>query len=100
MHRTLAIAALVAASAAAPLVMTTPATAAPSAYPANCLVLPLLQAECRAIWRDAWDGGVDGEAVLVTTAATSTERAISWPIPAWWNCSVAAEGAGHLFDCK
>lgn len=58
----------------------------------SCWVLPLLKAEC---WPTAED-----KPILVTTAATSTEKALSWPVPAWWNCTPAPEGSKYLLDCE
>lgn len=90
MKKFIAIAALAAASFAAPIVPVQAATL--SDVVNSCLVLPLLKREC---WPTAGE-----RPVLVTTAATSTDKAIAWPIPAWWNCTRAEEGKAYLLDCE
>jgi len=95
MKKTIAVAALVAASfAAAPIV---PVQAA-SSYPAHCVILPLLKADCRAVIKDNLEEvGVATRSVASTTV--STARKIDWPTPMWWDCEPAPAGSGHLYDC-
>ena len=82
MKKTLMIAALVAASAmpAAP-VFAADAAEAPT-VDAKCVLIPLLP-DCAAQWNDYWSA----KGLHVTT-----------PI-AWWTCTKAEDGAGHLLDC-
>jgi hypothetical protein len=94
MKKIIAVAALVAAGFVAPSL---PVQAA-SAYPANCLVLPLLQAECRAIISE----GVGSAAAAATTVATATVSDVKRPkVPggAWWTCAPAPEGTKAILDC-
>jgi hypothetical protein len=90
MKKLIAIAALAAASFAAPVLPTHAATV--SDVVDSCLVLPLLKKEC---WPSA-----DERPLVVTTSAQSTDKAVAWPVPAWWNCAPAEEGSGHLLDCQ
>jgi hypothetical protein len=90
MKKFIAIAALAAATFAVPVLPAQAATVADVVD--SCLVLPMLKKEC---WPTA-----DERPVFVTTSATSTDKAIAWPVPAWWNCTPAAEGAGYLLDCE
>lgn len=102
MNKIIAVAALAAASFAVP---TVPALAQ-SAYPAHCLILPLLQADCRAAISDALSMDAEPAPVVVAAAATTTvadavdtATSIAWPIPRWWTCTPAAEGAKYLLEC-
>jgi hypothetical protein len=90
MKKLIAIAALAAASFAAPALPVQAATL--SDVVDSCLVLPLLKKEC---WPTA-----DERPLLVTTSAQSTDKAVAWPVPAWWNCSPSADGAKYLLDCE
>jgi len=98
--KTFAVAALLAASfAAAPAVV--PAQAA-STYPAKCLVLPLLQADCRAVISDNINDATDATVTVASATVSATKRAadaVSLPVPMWWNCESAPAGSGHLYDC-
>jgi len=99
MKKTIAIAALLAASFAAPSL---PVQAA-SDYPLDCLILPLLKADCRAAISGTVESGTTTVAeVTVATAevASDTASSVAWPVPLWWNCTRAAAGAGHLYDCE
>lgn len=100
MKRTIAVAALLAASfAAAPIVV--PAQAA-SAYPSKCLILPLLQADCRAIISDHIEDAADATVTVASSTAAGTKEAVDsveWPVPMWWDCERAPAGSGHLYDC-
>lgn len=95
MKKIIAVAALVAASFAAPIA---PVQAA-SAYPANCLILPLLQSECREIIRENV-----GDAVSATTAvASATVSEVKRPkVPgaAWWTCEPAPAGSKGILACE
>lgn len=87
MKKTIAVAALVAATfAAAPVI---PAQAA--SYPAHCLVLPLLQADCRAVIRENI-----GE---TAAAARSAAKVRKIELPVIGGCERAPAGSGHLYDC-
>lgn len=92
MKKIIAIAALAAASFAAPAL---PVQAA-SDYPSTCLVLPLLKAECREIISDNIKAGRSSVAAATTTAA----EAVDWPLPLWTDCVRAPAGSGHLYDCE
>ena len=89
MKKTIAVVALVAAAFAAPVL---PVQAAPAASNANCLVLPLLQADCRAEMRE--------HAASHHAAVKASAKAHKWPVPTLWNCERAPAGSGHLLDCK
>ena len=90
MKKIIAVAALVAAGFAAPSM---PVQAA-SAYPAKCLILPLLQAECR----EAIKGTVNAAtASTKKVASASTTAAIK--LPMWWTCK-ASTAKGKLLECE
>ena len=94
MKKIIAVAALVAAGFAAPSL---PVQAA-SAYPANCLVLPLLQSECRDIIRD----NVNSASAAATTVASATVADVKRPkVPgaAWWTCTPAEAGSKAILSC-
>src|SRR5690606_38261990 len=96
MKKIIAVAALVAAGFAAP----TTAVQAASAYPANCLVLPLLQAECRDIIRD--NIGSTSTAVASATVAAASVADVNRPkVPyaAWWTCERAPDGTKAILTC-
>ena len=97
MTKIIAVAALVAAGFAAP----TTTVQAASAYPANCLVLPLLQAECREIIKE----NVGSTSAAVTAAATSATKVSDVTRPkvpgaAWWTCERAEAGSKALLSCS
>lgn len=94
MNKIIAVAALVAAGFVAP---TVPVQAA-SAYPANCLVLPLLQSECRDIIRNNVSDAADA-AATVATAAVDVDRP-KLPGAAWWTCERAPEGSKAIYVCE
>lgn len=97
MKKIIAVAALVAAGFAAPT-MTTTAQAA-SAYPANCLVLPLLQAECRTIWSER-AGAVAQAAAKASATAVADVKRPKVPYAAWWTCEKAPEGTKAILTCS
>jgi hypothetical protein len=87
MIKTLAVAALVGSMMTVPTIA--PVQAATMG--ANCLILPLLQADCRA---------AISEMVSATHAAAMDAK--KGPRFAWWwavDCTRAPAGAGHLYDC-
>jgi hypothetical protein len=96
MKKIIAVAALVAAGFAAPT-MTTTAQAA-SAYPANCLVLPLLQAECRDIWAE--HAGAVAHAASTAAADVADVQRPKVPYAAWWTCEAAPEGTKAILTCE
>jgi hypothetical protein len=99
MKKTIAVAALIAASFAAAPVL--PVQAA-SSYPAKCLILPLLQADCVAVISDNVSdatGATVTVASATVSAAKDTADSIKLPAPMWWNCDPAPAGSGHLYDC-
>ena len=94
MKKTIALAAVIAASFAVPAL---PVQAA-SAVPSHCVIFPLLKADCRAAIAEA--AKTTPIAVASATSATVTAASpVEWPVPAWWNCEPAPAGSGHLFDC-
>ena len=96
MKKTIAVAALLAASfTAAPVIV--PAQAA-SSFPAKCLILPLLQADCRAVISDNIKDVGDATATVASSTKAAVES-VDWPVPVWWNCTRAPAGSGHLYDC-
>jgi hypothetical protein len=97
MKKIIAVAALVAAGFVAPT-MTTTAQAA-SAYPANCLILPLLQSECREIMKDNV-GSASAAATTVASATVSDVKRPKVPGAAWWTCEPAAEGTKAILSCS
>ena len=95
MKKIIAVAALVAAGFAAPSL---PVQAA-SAYPANCLILPLLQAECRDIIRE----NVGSATSAATTVASATVSDVKRPKivgGAWWTCERNPAGSKAIFSCE
>ncbi|MHB1111491.1 MAG: hypothetical protein ACYCZU_14390, partial [Devosia sp.] len=73
---------------------------AASSYPAKCLILPLLQADCRAAISDTIDHAGDATATVASAGASAAkEAAVAWPVPVWWDCEPAPAGSGHLYDC-
>ncbi len=96
MKKMIAVAALAAAAFAAPALP----VQAQSDYPATCLVLPLLKAECREIIADNLQAGRSTVVAATITTAEVAADAVSWPVPLWWNCTPAPEGSGHFFDCE
>jgi len=95
MKKIIAVAALVAAGFAAPATT----VQAASAYPANCLVLPLLQAECREIIRDNV-GSASAAAATVASATVSDVDRPKVPGAAWWTCEPAPEGTKAILTCS
>lgn len=96
MKKIIAVAALVAAGFAAP----TTAVQAASAYPSNCLVLPLLQAECRDIWADhvaATSAAVASAAADAADVGDYTRPKV--PYAAWWTCERAPDGTKAILTC-
>lgn len=96
MKKIIAVAALVAAGFAAPATT----VQAASAYPANCLVLPLLQSECREIIRE----NVGSTSAAVASAARSTAKVSDVsrpkvPYAAWWTCERAPAGSKAILSC-
>ena len=90
--KTIALAALLAAAAiAAP---TLPVQAAPASDNANCLVLPLLQADCREAIRE------HATAHHAAVKARVESRKVEWPAPHWYRCEPAPAGSGHMLDCE
>ena len=98
MKKIIAIAALIVTAYAAPTV----SVQAASAYPSNCLVLPLLQAECRDMIKSDVSKAT-GSATMSTKKMASTTMAaakpMKMPVPMWWNCK-RAEGAKYMFTCE
>jgi hypothetical protein len=87
MIRTIALAAMMGGLMAVPVA--TPVQAA--SVGANCLILPLLQADCRAAINE-----------VVSARHSAALDARQGPRLAWWwalNCHRAEAGAGHLYDC-
>jgi hypothetical protein len=87
MIKTLAVAALVGS------LMSIPVAVAPAQAKmgANCLIFPLLQADCRAEIHD-----------IVAAHHAAVVDPAQGPRFAWWwavNCTRAADGSGHLLDC-
>ncbi len=60
----------------------------------NCLVFPMLKKEC-------WEMGAErASAATAAVAATAESTASAVEVPLrWWDCTAAASGSGHLFDC-
>ena len=85
---------ILAAAALVGSLMTVP-TVAPvqaAAMGANCLILPLLQADCRAAISEMVS------AKHVAALASNPGPKVHW----WWavDCKRAPAGSGHLFDCE
>lgn len=95
MKKIIAAAALVAAGFAVPSL---PVQAA-SAYPTNCLILPLLQSECRDIIRDNVSSATDA-ATSVASATVSDVKRPKIVGGAWWTCERAPEGTKALYVCE
>ena len=95
MKKIIAVAALVAAGFAAPSL---PVQAA-SAYPANCLILPLLQSECRDIISDNV-GSASAAAATVASATVADVKRPKVPGGAWWTCTPADEGTKAIWSCE
>jgi hypothetical protein len=96
MKKVLIVAALVAASLVPAGTVYAAAPAASAKITAQCFLLPLLP-DCLAMWK------ADGAAMMkVSVAAPKT--AMTMPkmpmMPAMPNCTKAAAGSGHLYDCK
>lgn len=98
MKKIVAVAALVAAAFAAP-VLPTQAAHHLMEEDANCHVFPMFKKECREMVHE-W--------MHEHHAAKHAEIQAKWEehgfnVPQhptnWGNCSHAAEGSGHLFDC-
>ncbi len=93
MKKILIVAALVAASVL-------PAGAASAATPmaaakvtTQCFFLPLLP-DCLSAWKAETDA-------VVAKVAAAPKAAVTVPkLPALPDCTKAAAGAGHLYDCK
>lgn len=97
MKKLIAVAALIVTAYAAPTV----SVQAASAYPSNCLILPLLQAECRDMIKADVSRATGSAAAATTTVASatvSTAKSVKVPF-AWWNCT-RAEGQKYLFVCE
>ncbi|MDP1731483.1 MAG: hypothetical protein Q8L54_09980 [Devosia sp.] len=98
MKKTIAVAALFVASFAAPAL---PVQAA-SSYPAKCLVLPLLQSECRTVISNNISEAASATHAVASSSVSAARKAagkIKWPAPLWLNCEPAPAGSGHLYDC-
>ena len=91
MKKTIAVAALLAAAFAAPAL---PVQSAPMDSVDTCWVLPALKKEC---WDRAHDMAMSGAQATAAAAEEAADDVRS--IPGWWNCTRAAAGSGHLFDC-
>jgi hypothetical protein len=98
MKKIVLIAAFLGASFGAPIATIAPAQAA-SSYPAHCVILPLLKAECREAIADAT---MVAPRVIVSTVETSAREAsdVRWPVPMLWDCEPAPAGSGYLYDCN
>jgi hypothetical protein len=95
MKKIIAVAALVAAGFAAPAL---PVQAA-SAYPANCLVLPLLQSACRDIIRENVNSATSAAATVASATVSDVQRP-KVPGGAWWTCTPADEGTKAIWSCE
>jgi hypothetical protein len=98
MKKIVAVAALVAASFAAPAL---PTQAAPlwEEMDSNCLVFPMFKREC---WEQAEAYVADRRAAAVAAVDEALADANVTPPRhpvEWWNCTLAPEGSGHLLDC-
>lgn len=91
MKKIIAVTALVLAGFAAPAL---PTQAAPMISKSDCLVLPLLKADCRAMMRE------DVKMAMGTphTMAMSAPKVKS-PLPMWWTCEPAPAGSKAMFVC-
>ena len=98
MKKIIAVAALVAASFAAPALPTQAATM--EAADANCVVFPMFKREC---WEQAHAWAAERHAAVhaaVSAEADGLDEMNPPKVPVeWWNCTRAAEGSGHLLDC-
>lgn len=95
MKKIIAVATLVVAIAAAPIA---PVQAA-SAYPANCLVLPLLQSECREIIRENVGDAVSATTTVASVTMSEVKRP-KVPGAAWWTCKPAPAGTKGILACE
>lgn len=98
MKKIVALAALVAASFAAPALPTQAASLIEQAED-SCLVLPMFKQEC---WGEARAYMAERRAEAVAaTEEVMVEVGVTPPPPPseWWPCSLAAPGSGHLLDC-
>ena len=91
MKKSIAVVALLAVAFAAPAVSV---QAAPASENANCLVLPLLQADCREAIRE------HASAHHAAVKAHVEARSIKAPAPHWWRCERAPAGSGYLLSCE
>jgi hypothetical protein len=99
MKKIVAVAALVAASFAAPALPTQAATTMEE-MDSNCWVFPMFKQEC---WEKAHDWFADRHAAAHAAFETNMSglgdvTPPKWPVE-WWNCTRAPEGSGHLLDC-
>jgi predicted RecA/RadA family phage recombinase len=86
---------------------TLPVNAAPllSDAEADCLILPMLKAECWALGAQRAEATVqtiaDATGAVAADAAAATENAAAdaAAVPLWWNCAAAPEGSGYLLEC-
>jgi hypothetical protein len=90
MKKSIAVAALLAVAFAAPTVSV---QAAPASDHAHCLVLPLLQADCREAIRE------HANAHHAAVKARVEARTVKAPAPHWWRCERAPAGSGYLLSC-
>jgi hypothetical protein len=95
MKKIIAVAALVAAGFAAPSL---PVQAA-SSYPANCLVLPLLQSECRDLIRENVNDATSAAATVASATVSDVKRP-KVPGGAWWTCEPAPAGTKAMYVCE
>jgi hypothetical protein len=102
MIRIMAIAAMIGGFMAVPVA--TPTQAATMG--ANCLILPLLQADCRAAISEAISAHHAAVATAVAAPRAAAHKVAAADVPKlphllfWWtNCHRAEAGAKHLFDC-
>jgi hypothetical protein len=95
MKKLIAVAALVVAGYAVP---TIPAQAA-SSYPTNCLVLPLLQSECRDMIRENVSHATKGGTTMAAAKMTDMKHP-KMPVAAWWTCEPAPAGTKAMYVCE
>ncbi len=93
MKKLLVIAALAGTMFAMPTVSV---QAAP--LPAKCLILPLLQADCRAAISDALGGAAEKTAAVAAKPATKAWTALPHPW-LWWTHCEKADGGKYLLTC-
>lgn len=94
MKKIIAVAALVVAGFAAP----TATVQAASAYPSNCLVLPLLQSECRDVIASNMGAAAKATAKVATATAADVKRP-KVVGGAWWTCKAAPAGSKAMYSC-